>query len=125
MKFRILSIDLALVHTFCDRGLSGLPVDIITKGATSVVELDSGTVGIAADEDDDVVDMAPISCCIMDSMLVILSAIVSGDAKGDDGVITGSLPMADRVLICMSEPPKEVGRLKESPVSESLGFMLA
>ena len=89
MKFRILSIDLALVHTFCDRGLSGLPVDIITKGATSVVELDSGTVGIAADEDDDVVDMAPISCCIMDSMLVILSAIVSGDAKGDDGVITG------------------------------------
>ena len=112
------------LYSFGDIFLSMSPL-FITKGATSVAELDSGTVGIAADDDDDIVDMAPTSCCIMDSMRVIRSAIVSGDAGGDDGVIRGSWPMADRVLICVPEPPKEVGRLEESPVTESLGFMLA
>ena len=90
-----------------------------------MVELDSGTVGTEADEDDDVVGMARSSCCIMDSMQSIRSTIGSEDAGVDDGDITGSWPVADRVLICVPEPPKEVGRLEESPVSESLGIMLA
>ena len=43
----------------------------------------------------------------------------SGDAGGDVGVNAGSWLTADRVLICVPEPPKEVGRLEESLVSES------
>ena len=112
------------LYSFGDIFLSISPL-LITIGATSVVELDSGTVGTEADEDDDVVGMARSSCCIMDSMQTIRSTIGSEDAGVDDGDITGSWPMADRVLICVPEPPKEVGRLEESPVSESLGFMLA
>ena len=62
------------LYSFGDIFLSMSPL-FITKGATSVAELDSGTVGIAADDDDDIVDMALTSCCIMDSMRVIRSAM--------------------------------------------------
>ena len=48
------------LYSFGDIFLSMSPL-FITKGATSVAELDSGTVRIAADDDDDIVDMAPIS----------------------------------------------------------------
>ena len=85
-----------------------------------MLELDSETVvGTEADGYDDVVGKARNSCWIMDSIRFIRSATESDDAGVDDGVITGSWPMADRVLICVPEPPKEVGRLEESLVSES------
>ena len=95
-------------------------------GAASALELDDKTVvGAEANEDDDVVCEAKISCWSMISIRFIRSVTGSGDAGADDGVITGSWPIADRVLICVPEPPKVVGMLEESPVSESLGFMLA
>ena len=113
------------LYSFGDIFLSISPLLIII-GAASALELDDKTVvGVEADGDDDVVCEARTSCWSMDSIRSIRSVTVSLDAGVDDGVITGSWPMADRVLICVPEPPKVVGMLEESPVSESLGFMLA
>ena len=113
------------LYSFGDIFLSISPL-LITIGAASALELDSETVvGAEADGDDDVVCVAKSSCWNMSSIRSIRSVTESDDAGVDDGVITGSWPMADRVLICVPEPPKVVGMLEESPVSESLGFMLA
>ena len=112
------------LYSFGDIFLSIWPLLIII-GAASALELDAKTVVDAeADGDDDVVGKAKSICWIMDSMRSIRSVTEYDDAGVDDGDITGSWPMADRVLICEPEPPKVVGRLEESPVSESLGFML-
>ena len=84
------------LYSFGDIFLSILPL-LITIGAASALELDSEiVVGTEADGDDDVVGKARNSCWIMDSRRSMRSATESDDAGVDDGVITGSWPMADR-----------------------------
>ena len=111
--------DCVALYSFDDIFLS-ISMLFLTNGAASVADIGDWTLGVAADEDDEV-DMAWTSCWITDSNW----SVGSGDARGDVGVIAGSWPIADRVLMAVPQPPDVVGRFGESALSESLGFMLA
>ena len=64
-------------------------------------------------------------CCRVVSMALKRWLTASGDAGGDVGVNAGRWLTADRVLIEVPEPPNVDDKFGESPLSESLGFMLA
>ena len=91
------------LYSFGDIFLSISPL-LITIGAAIALELDSETVdGAEADGDDNVVCEARTSCWSMDSIRSIRSVTVSDDAGADDGVITGSWPIASSLRASTAE----------------------